>query len=43
VNRLLRKPAIPIVQQAVEQTGLTDEELQRILNKARKLDEKFKS
>jgi rubrerythrin len=38
-----KKPAIPIVQQAVEQTGLTDEELQRILNKARKLDEKFKS
>ncbi|MCY9508471.1 helix-turn-helix domain-containing protein [Paenibacillus larvae] len=38
-----KKPAIPIVQPAGQQTGPTDEELQRILNKARKLDEKFKS
>lgn len=38
-----KKPAIPIVQPTVEQNELTDEELQRIMAKARKLDEKFKS
>lgn len=37
-----KKPAIPIVQPAVQQAELTDEELQRIMAKARKLDEKFK-
>ncbi|MEV2909522.1 helix-turn-helix domain-containing protein [Paenibacillus larvae] len=38
-----KKPDIPIVQPSVQQAELTDEELQRIMAKARKLDEKFKS
>ncbi|ARF67537.1 helicase DnaB [Paenibacillus larvae subsp. pulvifaciens] len=37
-----QKPQIPIVQPAVQQAELTDEELQRIIQKARRLDEKFK-